>query len=80
MTGLRQVPISDLPARLVARAAASEEATGDSRFLQVLGNAPHMAEFYFGEFYDKVFFGGTVPITTKELIRLRLSTLHGCVY
>lgn len=80
MTGLQRLPIQDLPDRLRARAAASKETTGDTRFLQVLGNAPHMAEFYFGEFYDKIFFGGAVPIATKELIRLRLSTLHGCVY
>ena len=35
-------------------------------------------QFYFGEFYDKVFFQGVVPVPIKELARLRLSTIHGC--
>lgn len=80
MTALHQVPINELPEKLRQRAAASLETTGDTRFLGALGNAPHMADFYFTEFYERVFFAGTVTVATKELIRLRLSALHGCVY
>jgi hypothetical protein len=54
------------------------EQAGDARFLEIGANAPHMMQFYFGEFYDKVFFQGVVPVPVKELARLRLSTIHGC--
>ncbi len=80
MNELNRVPIDDLPEVLRARAEMSMDTVGDTRFLQVLANAPHMADFYFGQFYQDVFYGGVVPVRVKELVRLRLSNLHGCVY
>ena len=56
----------------------SIEQAGDARFLEIGANAPHMMQFYFGEFYEKIFFAGVAPVPIKELARLRLSTLHGC--
>ena len=50
MTELDLVPFEDLPEGLRTRAEAAQEITGDTRFLQALGNAPHMAEFYFRDF------------------------------
>ena len=35
---------------------------------------------WYGEFYNRVFYGGRVPVRIKELIRLRLSTVHGCAF
>lgn len=80
MTQLHLTPFGDLPEDLRERAAASLEATGDDRFLRAVASAPHMADFYFRDFYEGVFFGGVVPLSIKELVRLRLSNLHGCVY
>ena len=62
------------------RAERSAELTGDTRFIQSLANAPHMADFYFDDFYENVFYGGLVPVYIKELARLRLSNLHGCAF
>jgi len=80
VTELDLVPFEDLPEGLRTRAEAAQEITGDTRFLQALGNAPHMAEFYFRDFYENVFHQGIVPVRVKELVRLRLSNLHGCVF
>ena len=62
------------------RAEAAAELTGDIRFIRAIAAAPHMVDFYFGDFYENVFFGGEVPVVTKELVRLRLSNLHGCAF
>ena len=58
------------------RALASR---GDTTFVDVLGHTPELFEWY-GEFYNRVFYGGRVPVRIKELIRLRLSTVHGCAF
>jgi AhpD family alkylhydroperoxidase len=52
---------------------------GDATFVQVFGLAPELFEWY-GEFYQRVFYGGRVPVRIKELARLRLSTVHGCAF
>ena len=75
---LSRVPRAELTEDYLAMVEESVEQAGDARFLEIGANAPHMMQFYFGEFYDKVFFQGVVPVPIKELARLRLSTLHGC--
>lgn len=52
---------------------------GDATFIEVAANAPHMFDWY-ARFYSEVFYGGRVPVRFKELLRLRLSTLHGCAF
>lgn len=52
---------------------------GDATFVQVFGLAPELFEWY-GEFYQRVFYGGRVPVRIKEIVRLRLSTVHGCAF
>jgi hypothetical protein len=48
------------------------------RFLAAMRAAPHMREWYLEGFYKRVFFEGQLPVRLKELVRLRLSLLHGC--
>ena len=48
------------------------------QILEVAANAPHITHFYFDQFYGEVFYGGKVAVRIKELVRLRLSRLHGC--
>lgn len=65
-----------------AMRAARERALalrGDATFIEVAANAPHMFDWY-ARFYAEVFYGGRVPVRFKELVRLRLSTLHGCAF
>ncbi len=77
------MPLTRVPHEALAedyRAMVEEciDQAGDARFLEIGANAPHMMQFYFGEFYEKIFFAGVAPVPIKELARLRLSTLHGC--
>lgn len=74
------VPFDELQGQLRSKAALALETTGDVRFLEAIATAPHMAKFYFDDFYREVFYGGIVPVRVKEMVRLRLSNLHGCVY
>ena len=74
------VPFEEMTPQMRRRAEAGAEVAGDMRFIQAIAAAPHMAEFYFAGFYEQVFFGGEVPVVTKELVRLRLSNLHGCAF
>jgi len=52
---------------------------GDATFIEVAGHAPELFDWY-AEFYQRVFYGGRVPVRIKELVRLRLSTVHGCAF
>ena len=52
---------------------------GDATFVQVAGHAPELFDWY-AEFYQRVFYGGRVPVRIKEILRLRLSTVHGCAF
>ncbi len=74
------VPFEEMDPAMRRRAEVAAELTGDIRFIRAIAAVPHMADFYFGNFYEHVFFGGDVPIVTKELVRLRLSNLHGCAF
>ena len=74
------IPFEEMDSAMRRRAEAALELTGDLRFIQAIAAAPRMVDFYFGDFYEGVFFGGDVPVVTKELVRLRLSNLHGCAF
>ncbi len=75
---LSRVGREQVPAPYQAMIDESLELTGDARFLEVAANAPHITHFYFDQFYGEVFYGGKVAVRIKELVRLRLSRLHGC--
>ncbi len=47
-------------------------------FREILSSAPEMQRWYVDGFYSEVFYGGSVPVRIKELVRLRLSQIHGC--
>lgn len=75
---LRPVPRDQVPEAYRDKIDASIELLGDARLLQVLANAPHVTSWFFDSFYAQIFFAGIVPVRIKELVRLRLSQLHGC--
>lgn len=52
--------------------------TGEPAFIEVFGQAPDLVNLVMNEFYVKVFFGGRVKQRYKQLVRLRLSIVHGC--
>jgi len=56
------------------------EKTGDATFIQCAANAPELLKWYHNDFYGKLFYGGRIEVRLKELIRLKLSKIHGCAY
>jgi AhpD family alkylhydroperoxidase len=76
---LPSLPRETLPQHMQAAFDRALATRGDSTFVQVCGHAPELFDWY-GEFYQRVFYGGRVPVAIKELIRLKLSTVHGCAF
>lgn len=54
------------------------ELRGDATLFEVFGNNPELFRWYVDRFYGELFYSGSVAKYYKELLRLRLSTLHGC--
>lgn len=81
---LRRVPAAEMSPQLRAEYEESktlqESKGGDATFYEIGANAPHMLDWYFHSFYEKVFYGGRVDVRTKELLRYRLSMTHGCAF
>jgi AhpD family alkylhydroperoxidase len=76
---LPRVPVDMLNDAMRASRERALALRGDATFIEVAANAPHMFDWY-ARFYAEVFYGGRVPVRIKELVRLRLSTLHGCAF
>jgi alkylhydroperoxidase family enzyme len=76
---LSRVPPEKLDDSLRAARERALALRGNATFIEVAANAPHMFDWY-ARFYSEVFYGGRVPVRFKELLRLRLSTLHGCAF
>ncbi|MGA0844494.1 MAG: carboxymuconolactone decarboxylase family protein [Arenicellales bacterium] len=53
--------------------------TGEPTFIEVFAQTPDVLNLVMNEFYVKIFFGGDVPQRYKQLARLRLSLVHGCL-
>ncbi|MDP4804208.1 MAG: carboxymuconolactone decarboxylase family protein [Candidatus Nanopelagicales bacterium] len=75
-----KVPIEDLSAPFRAKVESVKALGGDPSFFQFAANAEHIVDFYWTDFYRKVFFGGVLPIRVKELVRLRLTLYSGCSF
>ena len=60
------------------------ERTGDATIIGVMAHQPAILRWYFGEFYDGLFYNKhpdmTVDVRSKELLRLKLSKQHGCQF
>ena len=80
------VPLTreQLPADLQPLYDLGVERTGDATIIGVMAHQPHILRWYFGEFYDGLFYnqnpGARVDVRTKELLRLKLSKQHGCQF
>ena len=75
---LKRIRPDELPEKLSASWRASMRLRGDAIFFEVLGNNPELFHWYVQRFYGELFDSGSVDRHYKELLRLRLSSLHGC--
>jgi len=51
---------------------------GEATILEVFANSPKANEFFSRHFYQGLFFEGDVDRRYKELLRYKLSLIHGC--
>jgi alkylhydroperoxidase family enzyme len=78
-TLLTRIPRSELPQSFHLAWDTLQSLTGDATFVEVFAQAPEMLDFVMSKFYGPIFFGGNVDQRYKQLVRLRLSTRHGCL-
>ena len=78
-TLLSRIPRERLPEQFHLAWDTLKGLTGDATFVEVFAQAPDMLDFVMNKFYGPLFFGGKVDQRYKQLVRLRLSTRHGCL-
>lgn len=77
---LNRVPVEQMGETLQQAWQDSMKLRGDASFFEVFANHAELYRWYTESFYGEVFQGGLVQRRIKELIRLRLSTTHGCKF
>ena len=77
-TALKRIPREELPEEFQAAWDGLNGLTGEPTFVEVFAQAPDVLRFVMNEFYVKLFFGGNVDQRYKQLVRLKLSLVHGC--
>jgi AhpD family alkylhydroperoxidase len=77
---LRRVPRAEMTPRLQEEFDAALQLRDDATLQEVGANAPELMAWYRDEFYAKLFYGGRVDARSKELLRYRLSMMHGCAF
>jgi alkylhydroperoxidase family enzyme len=77
-TLLSRMPRAELPARFQQAWDTLDSLTGEPTFVEVFAQTPELLDFVMNQFYARVFFGGRVDNRYKQLVRLKLSLIHGC--
>lgn len=77
-TLLTRIPRDELPADFQPAWDTLNRLTGEPAFVEAFAQAPELLRLVMNEFYVKVFFEGRVAQRYKQLVRLRLSIVHGC--
>ena len=78
-TPLSRISREQLPEEFLPAWDTLNDLTEQPTFVEVFAQAPHLLGFVMGDFYQNLFFGGVVDERYKQLARLRLSVLHGCL-
>lgn len=77
---LKRIPKDQMSHSIRAGFDKSIELRGEGRFFEVFANHPDLYDWYVDSFYKQVFYSDTVDRKYKELLRLKLSTTHGCKF
>ncbi len=77
-TLLTRMPVTELPDSAKQAWNHLKTLTGEPSFVEVFGQAPGLLDFVMKDFYQEIFFGGKVAQRYKQLVRLKLSLIHGC--
>lgn len=74
---LKRIPREQLSPDEQAKWDQMMSFSGDATIIEVFANSPPSSKM-FQAFYTLLFYGGDVPVVYKELLRYRLSLIHGC--
>jgi len=77
-TPFNRISRDELPEEFGLAWDALNKLTGEPTFVEVFAQAPDVLRFVMNDFYGKLFFGGQVDQRYKQLVRLKLSLVHGC--
>ena len=77
-TPFTRTPRAQLPEQFHLAWDTLNGLTGEPAFVEVFASNPAMLDFVMNRFYAGIFFGGNVDQRYKQLVRLKLSLLHGC--
>ena len=77
---LKRVPYAELPKPLQPLWEAAMRDRDEATFIEAAGNAPELLDWYYNGFYAHIFNGGRVDNRLKQLVRMKLSTVHGCAF
>ncbi len=77
-TAMTRIPRDELPEEFQVAWDALNGLTDEPTFVEVFAQAPDVLRFVMNDFYAKLFFGGNVDQRYKQLVRLKLSLVHGC--
>lgn len=77
---LRKVSLEKLPPKLQEARDRSMDLRGDATFFEVFGNHPDLYDWYVDRFYQELFYADRIEQKIKELLRFKLSRLHGCKF
>jgi alkylhydroperoxidase family enzyme len=77
-TLMSRTPRAELPARFHQAWDTLNHLTGEPSFVEVFAQTPELLDFVMSQFYARIFFGGRVDQRYKQLVRLKLSLIHGC--
>lgn len=82
-SSLPDLPLVDrerLPDALRAQVQRLESLDADTTFHRYVAHSTPTATFYWEDFYQRLFYAGTLPARTKEVVRLALAALSGCTF
>jgi len=80
MTLINLVSKENLPTRIRTAWQTSMDLRGDARFFEAFANNLPLYNWYIDSFYTRLFNSDRLDKKTKELLRIKLSTLHGCKF
>ena len=77
-TPMKRIGRDELPEEFHQAWDMLNKLTGEPTFVEVFAASPELLRFVMGDFYGNIFFGGSVDNRYKQLVRLKLSLVHGC--
>jgi len=77
---LKRCNRDELPKNMQKAWDESLKIHNDTTFTEIMGNSPHMYNWYIEDWYKKVFYSDRIERSLLELVRLRLANVHGCAF